>query len=193
MGIPGSTAHGAMKVGRQVFLVGLLAVGLLGCVAMPGGTLDPLVPALGLPPATQRPPPQPRTEPPAPAGATAPRQDQSPARYKVQPPDSPSAQSEWIGRYRDSRGEGEIALVVLRDGEAVGGTWRLRTGGSGTFTGIVAPDDRTLSFSMRGSDRECPVILGGIAEYVEDRIRGTYQGTDCHGAVGDGRLDLRKR
>jgi len=63
----------------------------------------------------------------------------------------------------------------------------------GTLAGIVAPDDRTLSFSMRGSDRECPVILGGIAEYAGNRISGSYRGTDCHGAVGDGHLDLRER
>jgi len=81
----------------------------------------------------------------------------------------------------------------MQDESAHGGTWRLRTGGSGTFSGIVAPDGRTLSFSMRGGDRECLATLEGIAKYATDRIIGSYRGTDCHGAVADGRLDLQKR
>jgi hypothetical protein len=46
---------------------------------------------------------------------------------------------------------------------------------------------------MRGGDRECVATLEGIAEYASDRISGSYRGTDCHGAVGDGHLDLRER
>lgn len=150
----------------------------------------PLVPALDLPRAEEG-PVQPGREAPVPAGASAHRQSQ-PTR-EFQPPGEPPTRSERIGRYRDYRGEGEIALTLTQDGSAHGGTWRLRTGGSGTFAGIVTPDDRTLSFSMRGSDRECVTPLEGIAEYTGGRISGSYRGTDCHGVVGEGRLELRKR
>lgn len=174
----------------KLAICGLVGAGLVSCTALPGGSLDPLVPALGLPREQER-PAQPRPEAPAPPEASA-RRSSAPS-HEVQPRGEPLTRSEWTGRYRDTRGEGEIALTLTQDGSALGGTWRLRTGGSGTFAGIVSPDGRTLSFSMRSGDRECPVILGGTAEYVEDRIRGAHQGTDCHGAVGDGRLDLRKR
>ena len=142
------------------------------------------VPALGLPRAEER-SAQPRGEAPAPAEASA--------RAPSQPGRELQSRSEWIGWYRDSRGEGEIALTLTQDESAHGGTWRLRTGGSGTFAGIVSPDGRTLSFSMRGGDRECVATLEGIAEYAGDRIIGSYRGTDCRGAVAGGRLDLRKR
>ena len=174
----------------KLAICGVLAAGLLSCTALPGGSLDPLVPALGLPRAEGT-PAQPRSEPPAPAGDSA-RAPSQPS-YELQPRGEPQTQSEWVGRYRDSRGEGGIALTLTQDGSALGGTWRLRTGGSGTFAGIVGPDGRTLSFFMRGGDRECVATVEGIAEYAGGQISGSYRGTDCHGVVADGRLDLQKR
>lgn len=174
----------------KLAICGLLAAGLVSCTALPGGSLDPLVSALGLP-RVEEGPAQSRREAPAPAEASA-RGSSAPS-HEVQPRGEPPTRSEWTGRYRDTRGEGEVALSLTQDGSARGGTWRLRTGGSGTFAGIVSPDGRTLSFSMRGGDQECVATLEGIAEYAGNRISGSYRGTDCHGAVGDGRLDLRKR
>ena len=101
--------------------------------------------------------------------------------------------SDWIGRYRDNRGEGEIALMLTQDGRALGGTWRLRTGGSGTFAGTLAPDGRTLAFTLQGSNQGCPAALAGHGEYVADRIRGTYTGSDCIGAIKEGSLEIRRR
>ncbi len=186
----GDRAESSRRIALQVMLFGVLALALVSCIALPGGSMDPLVPALGLPRAEEG-PAQPGREAPVPAGASTPRQSQ-PTR-EVQPPGEPPTRSGWIGRYRDSRGEEEIALTLTQDGSARGGTWRLRTGGTGAFAGALAADGRTLSFSMRGGDRECLATLDGIAEYAGDRIIGSYQGTDCHGAVEDGRLDLRKR
>ena len=186
----GERAESSRGIGLQVILFGVLALGLVSCIALPGGSMDPLVPALGLPRAegTRA---QPRSETPTPAGTSA-RGPSQPGR-EVQSRAEPQTRSEWIGWYRDNRGEGEIALTLTQDESAHGGTWRLRTGGSGTFAGIVSPDGRTLSFSMRGGDRECVATLEGIAEYAGNRISGSYRGTDCLGAVADGRLDLRKR
>ncbi len=152
--------------------------------------MDPLVPALGLPRAGER-QAQPATGVPVSVGVSG-HSESQPSR-EVQPRGEPPMRSEMSGRYWDSRGEGEIALTLTQDGSALGGTWRLRTGGSGAFAGIVGPGGRTLSFLMRGGDRECLATLEGIAEYAGDRIIGSYRGIDCHGAVEDGRLDLRKR
>ena len=186
----GERAESSRRIGLQAILFGVLAGGLVSCTALPVGSLDPLAPALGLPRVKEG-PAQPRSVAPAAAGASA-RVPSQPSR-DLQPPDEPPTRSEWIGRYRDSRGEGEIALTLTQDGSAHGGTWRLRTGGSGTFAGILAADGPQLSFSMRGGDRECAATLEGIAEYAGNRISGSYRGTDCHGVVADGRLDLRKR
>ncbi len=178
------------KVVLRAPFLGVIAAGLVSCTALPGGSLDPLVPALGLP-RGEGTSVQARSEPPAQARASA-RGSSAPS-HEVQPRGEAPTRSEWIGRYRDSRGDGEITLTLTQDGTAHGGTWRLRTGGSGTFSGIVASDGRTLSFSMRGGDQECLATLEGIAEYAGDRIIGSYRGTDCHGAVADGHLDLQKR
>jgi hypothetical protein len=186
----GDRAESSRRIGLQVILFGVLGLGLVSCIALPGGSMDPLVPALGLPRAEEG-PAQPGREAPVPAGASAHRQSQ-PTR-EVQPLGEPPTRSEWIGRYRDTRGEGEVALTLTQDGSHRGGTWRLRTGGTGTFAGALGSDGRTLSFSMRGGDRQCLATLEGIAEYAGERIIGSYRGTDCHGAVEDGRLDLRKR
>ena len=190
VGIIGGGGEGSREVVLRATLFGVVAAVLVSCTALPGGSMDPLVPALGLPRAegTRT---QPRPEAPAPTEASA-RGSSAPSR-EVRPPGEPPTRSEWTGRYRDTRGEGEITLTLTQDGSAHGGTWRLRTGGSGTFAGIVSPDGRMLSFSMRGGDRECVATLEGIAEYAGNRISGSYRGTDCHGVVADGRLDLRKR
>ncbi len=135
----GDRAESSRRIGFQVILFGVFALGLVSCTALPGGSLDPLVPALGLPRAEEG-PVQPGREAPVAAGASA-RRESQPIR-EVQPPGEPLTRSEWIGRYRDSRGEGEIALTLTQDGSACGGTWRLRTGGSGTFAGTLAADGR---------------------------------------------------
>lgn len=87
----------------------------------------------------------------------------------------------------------KIALTLMHDGSAISGTWRLWTGGFGTFARTLAPAGCTLAFSMRGCDRQCVTIAGGIAAYAGDRISGSYRGAHCPGAVGNGRLDIRKR
>ncbi len=189
MGTKGGGTGGSWKVVFRAPFFGVIAAGLVSCTALPGGSLDPLVPALGLPRGEES-SSQPRPEPQAHAQPLPPASQPSP---DVQPLSETPTRSNWIGRYRDNRGEGEIALDLTQDASALGGTWRLRTGGAGTFAGILAPDGRTLSFSMRGGDRECVATVEGTAEYAGERISGSYRGADCHGVVADGRLDLRKR
>ncbi len=190
VGSRGGGTDGSWKVVLRAPFFGVLAAGLVSCTALPGGSLDPLVPALGLPQGEGT-SAQARSEPPAPVEASA--RALSQPSHAVQPRGELPAQSAWSGRYRDTRGEGEIALTLMEDSSALGGTWRLRTGGSGTFAGTLSPDGRTLSFSMRGGDRECVATVEGIAAYAGDRISGSYRGADCHGAVEDGRLDVSKR
>ena len=190
VGSRGGGTDGSWKVVLQVALFGILASGLLSCAALPGGSLDPLVPALGLP-RGEGTPVQPPSETSAPAEGLA--RGPSQPSHEVQPRGEPATRSGWIGRYRDNRGEGEIALMLTQDGRALGGTWRLRTGGSGTFAGTLAPDGPTLAFTLQGSNQECPADLAGRGEYLEDRIRGTYTGSDCMGPIIGGSLELRRR
>lgn len=140
-------------------LVWTLALGLVGCAPLPGRTLDPVAPALGL-----------RTE-----------------EGRGRSPD------EWTGWYRDSRGEGEISLVLTLERNTLQGVWQLRTGGSGKFAGTLAADGRTLFFFMEGGDPECYRAFAGRAEYVDGLISGTYRGADCLGAVEGGSLEVKKR
>ena len=168
-------------------LCALLEVGLVSCTALPGGSLDPLVPVFGLP-RQEQPPHQPSRGTPTPAEPLGPK----PISESYPSREAPRLTA-WSGRYRDNRGEGEIGLTLTQEESALGGTWRLRTGGAGTFAGSLASDGRTLSFSMRGGDRQCPTTIEGIAEYAGERIRARYQGTDCQGTVADGRLDLHKQ
>lgn len=155
------------KAVLRAALLGAVMVGLVSCTPLPGGSLDPLVPTLGLPRGEER--------------------------TSVQPRGAPPTRREWIGRYRDNRGEGEIALALTEEGSGLGGTWRLRTGGSGTFAGTLAPEGRTFAFTLQGSNPECPAAFAGRGEYLQDRIRGAYAGSDCLGAITGGSLELRRQ
>lgn len=166
-------------------------MGLVSCTALPEGSLDPMVPALGLPSKEEAAVAQPRGEPWAPAG-TATRVPSEPGRQFQPPRGEPLASTHWTGRYGDKRGEGEIALTLTRDGSAVAGIWRLRTGGSGTLTGTIGPEGRSFVFTLQGSNHECPGALAGRGEYLPDRIRGTYTGSDCIGTF-TGSLELRRQ
>lgn len=100
---------------------------------------------------------------------------------------------EWIGWYRDSRGKGEISLILTLERNTFQGIWQLPMGESGKFAGTLGLDGRTLAFSMQGSDRRCPVAFAGQGEYLADRIRGTYIGSDCMGPITGGYLELTRK
>lgn len=143
----------------RIAAFGLLAATLGSCTALPGGSLDPLAPALGLP-----------------------RQE-----GQVQPRD------EWTGQYRDSRGEGKITLSLTREGNALQGAWPFSPEVSGKFAGALAPDGRSLTFTIGGADRGCAAALTGHGEYLGDQIHATYTGTDCKGAITWGYLELKRK
>ena len=46
---------------------------------------------------------------------------------------------------------------------------------------------------MENTAPECPGAFEGWAEIGEASMVGAYHGTDCEGAVSDGRFDLRPR
>lgn len=140
-------------------LVWALALELVGCAPLPGRTLDPMAPALGLPEEEGR--------------------GRSP--------------DEWIGWYRDSRGEGKISLILTRERNTLRGIWQLETGEAGHFAGTLARDSQTFAFTMQGNDHRCPAAFAGSGEYMENQIRGTYTGSDCLGAVEGGSLELERR
>ncbi len=202
-GVSGKTRKGEWGVRTVVEVVwkaalgaaflGAAIVGLVSCTALPGESLDPMALALGLPSNEEEAAAvQPRGEPWAPAGAKA-RVPSEPSRKFPAPHGEPPASAHWIGHYGDNRGEGEIAFTLTRDGNAVAGIWRLRTGGSGTMTGIVAPDGRSFVFTLQGSNYECPGALAGRGEYLPDAIRGVYSGSDCVGTITAGSLELRRQ
>ncbi|MDE2059904.1 MAG: hypothetical protein KGJ27_09320 [candidate division NC10 bacterium] len=176
---------------RRAALLGAVIVGLVSCTALPEGSLDPMVPALGLPSKEEATVAQPRGEPWAPAG-TATRVPSELSR-QFQPRGEPPASTQWIGQYGDNRGQGEIAFTLTRDGSALAGIWRLRTGGSGTMAGTIEPGGRSFVFTLQGSNHECPGALAGRGEYLPDAIRGAYTGSDCVGTITGGSLELRRQ
>ncbi len=152
------------------------------CSPLPGGSLDPLYLRFGARPA-----------PATPTPSTA-----TPSAVTPKPPVAPTGpmadvSGTWIGRYRDSRGEGEITWSLVRDGMRVSGSWRLRTGEGGSLTGIVQPAGRRLTLRMENASRNCPGTFEGWAEVGDTTLVGAYHGTDCEGAVSDGWFDLRPK
>lgn len=96
----------------------------------------------------------------------------------------------WVGRYRDSRGEGAITFSLVRREAILYGTWKLRTGGGGPVKATVGADGRTLTFHMENTAPECPGLFEGYGKVEGDVIFGLYEGKDCEGQVSDGRLEL---
>jgi hypothetical protein len=180
-------ARSRQEASRRLCIGAGLVLGMAGCQPLPKGSVDPVTVALGIGSGD--------TE--LQAGGTAasakthaPPAGAAPLTGEVTPPGEPS---EWIGRYRDSRGQGQIIFHLVRDRHALGGTWRFRTGEvTGSIAGDLAADGRTVSFSMRGGDPDCPANLAGSGELRGDEITGSYEGTDCYGAVTGGSLTLKK-
>ncbi len=99
----------------------------------------------------------------------------------------------WVGRYRDSRGEGEIALSLVRREATMYGVWQLRTGGGGPVKASIWEDGETFAFRMENTAPECPGLYRGVGKLGEKAIFGHYEGKDCEGKVSDGRLNLELR
>lgn len=150
--------------------------GLPGCSPLPGRSLDPVYLSLGTKPA-----------PGSSQIATGPTQPGLVATSKT------TSASLWGGRYRDSRGEGEILFSLVRRGATLSGIWKLRTGGGGPFNATVEADGRKLMLRMENTAPECPGTFEGWAEVSESSMIGAYHGKDCEGVVSDGRFDLRPR
>jgi len=177
-------ASSSVPRGNRRLLTSLLGAAVLGiaslpgCTPLPGASLDPVYLKLG-----DRPP---LVSPTAPAPS-------KPAPSL--PPQSPQATGPtvWVGRYRDSRGEGEITFSFVQSGAALSGTWKLRTGGGGSLKGAVEADRRRLAFQLDNGSPDCAGTFEGWAEVREEAMIGAYHGSDCEGAVSDGRIDLRRR
>ncbi len=96
----------------------------------------------------------------------------------------------WVGRYRDSRGEGEITFSLVRREAVLYGVWTRRTGGGGPVKGTLGSDGGALTFRMENTAPECPGLFTGHGMVGEKVIRGAYEGKDCQGEVSDGYLEL---
>ncbi len=159
-----------------IFGTSVIGIGLAGCSPLPGQTVDPLYLKIGAKPGVepaQRTQPSAKASPPAESGA--------------------SAADVWVGRYRDSRGEGEISLWLVRGESTVSGIWALRTGGGGQVSGVVEANGRRWSLRLENAAPECPGTFEGWAEIREGTLIGAYQGRDCEGPVSDGWLELRPK
>jgi len=99
----------------------------------------------------------------------------------------------WIGRYRDSRGEGDVTFSLVQGEATVSGTWKLRTGGGGPLTGVSDASGQRFRLRMENTASACPGILDGWIEIGTAALIGAYRGKDCDGPVSDGRLDLHPR
>jgi hypothetical protein len=155
-------------------LVGLAT--LAGCSPLPGNTVDPLFLKYGS-----------KSSSATAQTAAAPAKSPVPAESKI------TGTSVWVGRYRDSRGDGEVMFSLVRREATLSGIWKLRTGGGGPFNATVAAHGGKLTFRMENTAPECPGAFEGWAEIGEATMVGAYHGTDCEGVVSDGRLDLRPK
>jgi len=160
----------------RVLGVGVVGLALAGCSPLPGRSLDPIYWKLGTQPGTET------------------------SKPTVTPPQgSPSARamaagaSEWVGRYRDNRGEGDVSFSLMSGETTVSGVWKLRTGGGGPITGTVEGQGQRLQFRMESIVAECPGTFEGSAEIQGTMLVGTYHGKDCQGPVSEGRLELQRR
>lgn len=149
-------------------------VGLAGCAPLPSGSVDPVYLNLGTKPAPASPKIAARPPNPAPL-----------------PTSTTTGTSVWVGRYRDSRGEGEIMFSLGRREATLSGIWKLRTGGGGQLNATVGADGRKLTFRMENTAPGCPGSFEGWMEINQTILVGAYHGTDCEGPVSDGRFDLR--
>lgn len=165
---------------RWVVLLAVLGA-FVGCGVippLPEGSLDPIEPLNPSREKTEK-APGPSKEIPPQTATTSPTESSKTTGTEI-----------WVGRYRDSRGKGEITFSLVRSETTIHGTWKLRTGGRGPFTAIVGADGITLSFHMENAAPECPGLFEGQATLEKNVLRGKYKGEDCQGQVSDGHLDL---
>jgi hypothetical protein len=99
----------------------------------------------------------------------------------------------WVGRYRDSRGEGDMTFSLVQGESTVSGTWKLRTGGGGPLTGVADATGRRFRLRMENTAPECPGIFNGWVEIRTTALVGAYRGKDCDGPVADGLLELHPK
>lgn len=105
----------------------------------------------------------------------------------------PPARDQWVGRYEDSRGSGELAIQLRRVGSQLEGVWQLRTGGTGVLTGSVVEGGTGVKFQLASQGGTCLVLLDGVGEVTGSIWMATYTGRDCQGAISNGRFSLSKR
>ena len=112
----------------------------------------------------------------------------------VQPPQSqtrPVGPSVWVGRYKDSRGAGDVTFTLVRGESTVSGTWQMRTGGGGPITGTLEADGRRMAFRMENIAGGCSGTFDGSSDITDTTLVATSRGKDCEGPVNDGHLELR--
>ncbi len=159
-----SVASGAcVRCGVLLAVLGAF-VGCAGIAPLPGRSLDP-------------------------ATALSPSQGKN---GKASPLESSKTLSTevWVGRYQDSRGEGEIEFSLVRRAATLYGVWQLGTGEGGPVKASIWEDGETFAFRMENTAPECPGLYRGVGKLGKKTIFGHYQGKDCEGKVSDGRLEL---
>lgn len=155
---------------------------LAGCSPLPGSSLDPVYVKIGTKAASES------TQPASPREAAS-RPAQPAPRTVVKA----IGASVWVGRYRDSRGEGDMTFSLMRGESLVSGTWKLRTGGGGPLTGVAEAKGQRLQLRMENTAPECPGTFEGWAEVRGSTLVGAYHGKDCDGPVSEGSFELRHR
>ena len=100
---------------------------------------------------------------------------------------------QWVGRYEDSRGSGELVVQLRRTGSQLEGVWQLRTGGEGVVTGSLIESGTKVKFQLASQGGSCLVLLDGTGEISGSTWAATYTGRDCRGAITNGRFSLSKQ
>jgi hypothetical protein len=128
--------------------------------------------------------------PPFASSAPAPTPGVQEPRVAAAVPPSTVGSGVWTGRYKDSRGAGDVTFTLVRGLSTIAGTWKMRTGGGGPVTGLVDSGGTRIQIRMESLASDCPGTFEGAGEITPTTLTATYRGKDCEGAVSDGRLEL---
>lgn len=105
----------------------------------------------------------------------------------------PPERDQWVGRYEDSRGTGELVMQIRRAASRIAGVWKLRTGGDGILSGAVVGNTSVVKFELATQGGPCFVLIEGAGEIREREWTATYGGRDCQGPITNGRFTLKKQ
>jgi len=122
--------------------------------------------------------------------STAPRSE-SKASVEPASQSQPSIDGSWSATFADNKASGKLDFNLIQnsDGQVVG-TYTSSLGGGGMIKGTVMNAD--FAFELSQTIENCPGIYKAKGVSDGNRIIGTYTGSDCLGARGNGTFTMTR-